>query len=340
MNANQLLEHFHRIGDAPDAIPRLRRFILDLAVRGKLVPQDQNDEPAAELLKRIAREKARLVKAGEIRREKPLPDLHADELPFGLPRRWEWVRLEQLAQKITDGEHLSPSKTTSGMPLLTAVHVTAKGLTLNNPQFMSMEDGHKSRLRCDPRRGDILICSRGTIGRCAVVDVDDTFCLMGSVILVRLPPEFSPSYFNAFLSTDRAQRQMRGMSGATAVQALYLKDMRLCPIPIPPLAEQHRIVAKVDELMALCDRLEAARDERETTRSRLTAASLARLNAPDRDATIFADHARFVTSLSPNSDKRSKHSIAAGDAPSRSPMSYAAPGARQCRRVLVSTMSL
>ena len=79
-----MLAHYERIADAPDAIARLRRFILDLAVRGKLVPQDPNDEPASELLKRIAAEKARLVKAGEIRKPKPLPDV--DEPPFDLPQ--------------------------------------------------------------------------------------------------------------------------------------------------------------------------------------------------------------------------------------------------------------
>ena len=86
MNAERLLAHYEQIADAPDAIARLRRFILDLAVRGKLVPQDPNDEPASELLKRIAKEKARLVKAGEIRvRPKPIPSL--SELPFPLPSR-------------------------------------------------------------------------------------------------------------------------------------------------------------------------------------------------------------------------------------------------------------
>ena len=85
MNAERLLAHYERIADAPDAIARLRRFILDLAVRGKLVPQDPNDEPASELLKRIAAEKARLVKAGEIRKPKPLRSTIEMRPPFDLP---------------------------------------------------------------------------------------------------------------------------------------------------------------------------------------------------------------------------------------------------------------
>jgi type I restriction enzyme S subunit len=279
-DAHFALDALAALTTRPDQIKQLRQTILNLAVRGKLVPQDTNDEPASELMRGIAAEKAQLVKAGEIRKEKPTPELKAADIPFEIPLSWRWISLEQLAIKITDGEHLSPNKTTSGMPLLTAVHVTSKGVTFESPQFVSLEDGTKFRMRCDPRRGDILICSRGTIGRCAVVNVDEIFCLMGSVIQFRLPTQCSPSYFNYFLSTDRAQLQMRGMSGATAVKALYLKDIRLCPMPLPPLAEQHRIVAKVDALMALCDRLEASLTTAAGTRRRLLDALLAEALAP------------------------------------------------------------
>ena len=96
MNAERLLAHYEQIADAPDAIARLRRFILDLAVRGKLVPQDPNDEPASELLKRIAKEKARLVKAGELRDRPPLPVVAKDETPFGVPATWLWVRFSNI----------------------------------------------------------------------------------------------------------------------------------------------------------------------------------------------------------------------------------------------------
>src|SRR5687768_6235786 len=91
MNAAQVLDHFERICDAPDAIPRLRRFILDLAVRGKLVQQDPNDEPASELLKRIQAEKARLAKKAKV-----LPEVKDDEKPFDSPNGWQWVRIRQV----------------------------------------------------------------------------------------------------------------------------------------------------------------------------------------------------------------------------------------------------
>ena len=98
MNAEHLLTHFDRIADAPDAIPRLRRFILDLAVRGKLVEQDPNDEPASELLKRIAAEKARLVETGEIKRRKPFAPVGQGEQPFVAPSCWAATRLAIIAE--------------------------------------------------------------------------------------------------------------------------------------------------------------------------------------------------------------------------------------------------
>ena len=105
MNADRLLGHYEQIADAPDAVQRLRRFILDLAVRGKLVEQDPADEPASELLKRIAEEKARLVKAREIRKGKSLPVIGLDEFPFETPCSWEWVRIRNV---MSDRDRLFP----------------------------------------------------------------------------------------------------------------------------------------------------------------------------------------------------------------------------------------
>jgi type I restriction enzyme S subunit len=96
MNAEHLLGHYEQIADAPDAIARLRRFILDLAVRGKLVPQDSKDEPAAELLKRIEKEKARLVKAGKVRKPPTLEPISDAEALYALPTSWAWVRVGEI----------------------------------------------------------------------------------------------------------------------------------------------------------------------------------------------------------------------------------------------------
>src|SRR5690242_12577330 len=107
MNPVRLFRYFDRISEAPDAIPRLRHFILDLAVRGNLIEQDPNDEPASDLLKRIQAEKARLVKVGEIKKERPLSLIERNEAPFGAPPGWEWTRIRQVT---SDRGQTTPDK--------------------------------------------------------------------------------------------------------------------------------------------------------------------------------------------------------------------------------------
>lgn len=282
-----LTESLPLLAGAPNGIKKLRELILELAVRGKLVPQDPSDEPASELLKRIAEEKVRLVAEGKIKKQKPLAEIAEDEKPFELPRGWQWFRLAKGVSKLTDGEHLSPPKAPSGMPLLTAKDVTDSGVLFESTQFVTVENGLKYRERCNPDRGDILICSRGTIGRCAAVETDQVFCLMGSVILVKPSVNTFYRYMLRYLQTTLAQQWMLGASSATAVSALYLKDVANCLVPLPPLAEQHRIVAKVDELMALCDRLEAQQADAESAHAQLVRALLDSLTQTS-DATDFA----------------------------------------------------
>jgi type I restriction enzyme S subunit len=267
---SQIAAHFDTLFTNEASIDHLKRVILQLAVMGKLVPQDPNDEPILDTLKKACSEK--LVGIGKTRNEKQIPPIANGEIPYQLPTNWAWFRLDALSVKITDGEHLSPNKTSSGMLLLTAKHILEDGVTLNDPQYVSHEDGLRFRERCDPKTGDLLICSRGTIGRCCVMSLDSVFCLMGSVILVRPLPNVVPQYLNYFLKSTAGQIFIRGVTKGMAVNALYLKDIRLCPIPLPPLAEQHRIVARVDELMAICDLLKSRINKSQQTQEHLAIA--------------------------------------------------------------------
>lgn len=307
LSASTLLtDNLSLLAGAPNGIKKLRELILELAVRGKLVPQYFSDEPASELLKRIAEEKARLLAEGKIKKQKPLAEIAEEEKPFELPSGWQWIRLAKGVIKLTDGEHLSPPKAPSGIPLLTAKDVTDSGVMFENTQFVTVENGLKYRERCNPDRGDILICSRGTIGRCAAVETDQVFCLMGSVILVKLSVSTFYRYMLRYLQTPLAQQWMLGASSATAVSALYLKDVANCVVPLPPLAEQHRIVAKVDELMALCDQLEVQQADAESAHAQLVQALLDSLTQTS-NATGFAAnwqrlsehfHTLFITEAS------------------------------------------
>ena len=149
MNADRLLAHYERIADAPDAIPRLRRFILDLAARGKLVEQEPNDEPAVELLKRIAAEKVRLVKAKEIRNPRPLPSISGSEIPFDIPSSWTWVQIDNLSPKsLTDGDWIETKDQSEdgGVRLIQLADVGDRRFLDKSARFLTEET--EKRLNC------------------------------------------------------------------------------------------------------------------------------------------------------------------------------------------------
>ena len=168
MNADRLLGLYERIADAPDAVGRLRRFVLDLAVRGKLVPQDPADEPASELLKRIAKEKARLVKAGEISKQTIEP-LEPDEAPFLLPPKWVWARVGEICAKTGSGSTPRGGHTAylnAGVPFLRShlqnstpiVHEILSDMTTPDRIDVISPDFHS------PRRRAIVFRRDGQIG--------------------------------------------------------------------------------------------------------------------------------------------------------------------------------
>ena len=297
MNAQQLLTHFDRIADAPDAIPRLRRFILDLAVRGKLVPQDPNDEPASELLRRIKAEKARLVKTGKISVRKIRARNREFSAEFVSPSGWVLSNLGEIATKITDGTHKTPTYIREGVPFVSVKDFSTGSLDLTHTRFISKEEHDVLYKRCNPKRGDILLGRIGTLGKAVLVQTDIEFSLFVSVGLIRFDHRYiSPKYFLLLLNSPFVETEFDRIKigGGTHTNKLNLGDLHTVALPIPPLADQHRIVAKVDSLMTLCDRLEAARAEREANRDRLAKASLARLNAPDPDPATFQHDVAFA----------------------------------------------
>jgi type I restriction enzyme S subunit len=161
MNPDRLLRYFERIAEAPDAVPRLRRFILDLAVRGKLVPQDPKDEPAVELLKRIEAERERLVKLGEIGKEKPLTPIEEETLPFDVPQHWSWARLRNVTSYIQRGK--SPKYASGEGPVVISQKcVQWDGLHLEWAKAIAPESlcGYESIRFL--RDGDLLWNSTGT----------------------------------------------------------------------------------------------------------------------------------------------------------------------------------
>ena len=296
MNAERLLTQFERVADASDAISRLRQLILDLAVRGKLVEQDPNDEPASELLKQIAAEKARLLKAGKIKRSKTLPAIEAP--PYPLPHTWCWVPIREIT---SDRGQCVPQAT------FTYIDVTAidkENGFVANPKVLQTNQA-PSRARKIVRKGDVVYsCVRPYLLNVAIIEdafdpppiASTAFAVLDGHGLVL--PRFQWVVLRSPFMVTHVEEGMRGQ----AYPAINDTDFARLPFPLPPLTEQHRIVAKVDELMGLCDELEAAQVEREAKRDQLAAASLACLNEPDPET--FEDDARFVLDALPALTKR------------------------------------
>ena len=299
MNPERLLAHYEAIADAPDAIARLRRFVLHLAVCGKLVPQDPNDEPASELLKRIAAEKARLVKARKIRAAKAVDPIRENVLPIELPNNWAWARLCEIG-RLSGG--MTPSMNRSDFWGGDVVWLSPKDIKSDEVDDSELKITRRGLVETGLelyRPGCLFMVARsGILKRVFPVAINRVPAAANQDIKVLVPfldglERYLQVMFRGL--TDFILREL--VKTGTTVQSLKYSEFEQQAFPLPPLAEQRRIVAKVDELMALCDRLEAAQHAREVTRDKLTAASLARLNTPNPET--FRDDARFFLKTLP-----------------------------------------
>jgi type I restriction enzyme S subunit len=297
MNQELLLNHFDRISDSPDAIPRLRSFILDLAVRGKLVEQDPRDECASELIDRIQAAKARLMKDGKIRKQIAQPNIEPGSCPFLLPNGWLWARLGDVIQLLS-GQHLQPGEYSEqkdqGLPYITGPADFGKsGLVITRYALVK---------KAVAKKGQILLTVKGAgVGKTAICDLPEV--AISRQLMAMTAIEWSQQFL--LLTTHRLATALIE-SARSLIPGISREDVDQFIFPLPPLPEQARIVAKVDELMALCNRLEAQRTERESQRNRLTAASLHSLN-DDTNVEDFRAHARFHLDHLPRLTTRTEH---------------------------------
>lgn len=252
-----LLGQFDLIAQAPNGVPRLRELILTLAVQGKLAPQDPSDEPASALLERIRAEKARLVKDGKIRKEKPLAEIAENEKPFVLPARWEWVRLGQIASRVQYGYTASADHSVLSPKLLRITDI--QNDQVNWASVPGVQAGQQDLSGYFLESGDLLIArTGGTIGKTYLVTSAPVSSVFASY-LIRVSPlsGVAPSYLKIFASSALYWSQLLASSMGTGQPNVNGTALSELVVPIPPIAEQSRIVARVQELMALCDVLEA-----------------------------------------------------------------------------------
>lgn len=234
---------------------QMKKSILQEAVQGKLVPQDPSDEPASVLLEKIAEEKKKLIKEGKIKKQKKLPPITEDEIPFEIPESWEWVRLNTIAYKIVDGTHHSPVNTEHGeYKYITAKNIKDNGVVLDNVTYVSKDIHDEIFARCNPEKGDVLLIKDGaTTGVVTVNNLNEPFSMLSSVALIKCPADIDPWYVVSVLRSDLFYRNIRHQMKGTGITRITLKQIKPMLIPIPPISEQHRIV---DKLQSILDEVE------------------------------------------------------------------------------------
>ncbi len=235
-------------------IKKLRELILELAVRGKLVPQNPNDDPASALLQKIAKEKVHLLKIGAIKKERPLPDIDDNERSFELPQGWAWVRFGSVAQH-NSGKTLDRGRNTGKLrEYITTSNLYWGRFDLGNVRQMPIGDDELEK--CSAKKGDLLICEGGEAGRAAVWPYDYDVCFQNHIHRARFYGGIDPYFAYRFFEKINASAEIDQHRKGVGISNMSSKALASIVMPLPPLAEQHRIVAKVDELMVLCDQLE------------------------------------------------------------------------------------
>ena len=253
-------QHFGELYTVKENVAELRKAILQLAVMGRLVPQDPNDPPASELLKEIEAEKKRLVKEGKIKKPKPLPHIKPEKVPYDLPPGWEWVRLGEICSYIQRGK--GPKYVdVSTHQVISQKCVRWYGLDLEPARYIDPASLMKYESIRFLRVGDLLWNSTGTgtIGRACLVpqELEDTEIVADSHVTVIRPIEVSSVFLWRWIQSPMVQNEIEGSASGTTNQIeLNTSTVINHLMPLPPLPEQHRIVARIDQLMALCDTLE------------------------------------------------------------------------------------
>lgn len=239
---------------------KLKNSILQLAIQGKLVEQRSDEGTAEELYQQIQAEKQKLIKEGKIKKEKPLPEITEEEKPFDIPDSWKWVRLINISSVITDGTHQTPHYVDSGVPFVSVKDISHGFLDFSSVKYITQDEHEKLVEHCKPELGDILVCRIGTLGKALTINTAEAFSIFVSLGLIKLIDKRVAKYIETTINSGYGYSwiQQVKVGGGTHTFKINLEDLRLLWIPLPPLAEQRRIVSKIEELLPLIDRYEKA----------------------------------------------------------------------------------
>lgn len=277
----RLADNFGRLFHAPEDVVQLRDLILDLAVHGLLVDQSDADEPIAEWFASITATKAVLAKQKLISKQTALADLSEDCSPFSLPEEWMFVRLGQITNKIGSGSTPRGGREVyvdEGIPFLRSQNIWNDGLHLDDVACITPAE-HERMSGTAVLGNDVLLNITGaSLGRCALVPSEfDVANVSQHVTIIRLTDPQVREYLHLCILSPYTQSMIWGRQVGMAREGLSKKVLEQFEIPLPPIAEQHRIVARVAELMRLCDVLEQQLQRSKAVAERLAVASVANL---------------------------------------------------------------
>ena len=242
----------------------LKNSILQLAIQGKLVEQRPEEGTARELFAQIQAEKQRLIEAGKIKKEKPLPEITEEEKPFEIPESWMWVRLGEIFQHNTGKALNSTNRTGVSLKYITTSNLYWNRFELSNLKEMFFTDAEIEK--CTAQKGDLLVCEGGDIGRAAIWQSDDNIRIQNHIHRLRSYSTVCTKFFYYLFYLYKHAGWIGGKG--IGIQGLSSKAIHILVFPLPPLAEQKRIVAKIEELLPYIDRYAQAWGKLEQFNSR------------------------------------------------------------------------
>ncbi len=323
---NIVTDNLGQLIDAPNGIKRLRELILQLAVQGKLVEQRPEEGTADELLKQIKEAKrkdaeARKKRGERVRKTKPLPPIGKNEIPFDIPKDWKWVRLGELSSfENGDRSKRYPNTTdlkTSGVPFFGAKDMVNGVLRFDNGLRFISNEKFEELSNGKLMNNDFVILLRGTVGKIARFSETSEFqtgFINAQMLIVRLIKQGMCNFFSLYSTSVFFQSMVIGKTTGSAIRQMPANVLPNFIFPLPPLAEQKRIVAKVDELMAWCDELDALKQKRDTLRRAALKASLHELTQDRRSdvpvawpRTENATGTSLLHSSAPNNEYRTSN---------------------------------